>query len=82
MDTPRAYWPIWMNILRKQGFAELAAWVLDAAGPLNILGAQAIYLSQPFFPAPTSQGLRALAHLLEQEDESKTFAALLKGKPL
>lgn len=80
MNTPRAYWPIWMDTLRRQGLAELAAWALEAAGPLNFLGAQALYLGQPFVPSSTSQGLRALAHLLEQEDEAQAFAALLKGK--
>jgi hypothetical protein len=81
MDAPRAYWPIWMDTLRRQGLAELAAWALEAAGPLNILGAQALYIGQPFIPASTSQGLRALANLLEQEDETRAFVTLLKGKP-
>lgn len=80
MDTARAYWPGWVNILRRQGWVELAAWALEAAGPFNILGAQALYISQPFVSASTSQGLGALAHLLEQEDETRVFVALLKGK--
>jgi hypothetical protein len=81
MDTARAYWPVWMETLRRQGLTELAAWALEAAGPLNILGAQALYVGQPFVPASTGQGLRALAHLLEQEDETRAFVTLLKGKP-
>jgi hypothetical protein len=81
MNTPRAYWPIWMNFLRKQDLAELAAWVLEVAGPLNILGAQMLYLSQPFLPSTKDQGLRALANLLEHEDEAGAFIALLKGQP-
>ena len=79
MDTPRAYWPIWMDILRKQGLAELAAWVLEAVGPLNFLGAQILYIGQPFVSSSTGQGLRALANLLEQKDEAGAFIALLKG---
>ena len=81
MNTSRAYWPIWMNVLRKQGLAELAAWALEVAGPLNILGAQMLYIGQPFLPSPKDQGLRALADLLEHEDEAGAFIALLKGKP-
>ena len=81
MESPRAYWPIWMDSLHRQGLTSLAAWVLEAAGPLNILGAQALYISQPFLPASATQGMRALAHLLEQEDEARDFATLLKGKP-
>ena len=81
MDSSRAYWPIWTDFLRRQGLTELAAWFLEASGPLNVLGAQALYLGQPFAPASASQGLRALADLLEQEDETRAFVVLLKGKP-
>jgi hypothetical protein len=70
-----------VDSLRRQGLTDLVAWILDAAGPLNFLGAQALYLSQPFLPSSSIQGMRALAHLLEQEDEARDFAALLKGKP-
>lgn len=81
MDSSRAYWPIWTDFLRKQGLTGLVAWFLEASGPLNVLGAQALYFGQPFAPASASQGLRALADLLEQEDEARAFVALLKGKP-
>lgn len=82
MNTTRAYWPIWVDTLRKQGLVELAVWALEAAGPLNILGAQLLYIGQPFVSPSTSQGLRALANLLEQEEEVSDFAALLKGTQL
>jgi hypothetical protein len=81
MDSSRAYWPIWTDFLRRQGLTELAAWFLEASGPLNVLGAQLLYLGQPFAPASANQGLRALADLLEQEEEARTFIVLLKGKP-
>ncbi len=80
MYTQRSYWSNWSEILHRQGLAELAAWLLEAAGPLNILGAQMLYICQPFVSPSTSQGMRALALLLEQEDESRLFATLLKGK--
>jgi hypothetical protein len=82
MESSRAYWPAWVDSLRKQGLADLAAWFLEMTGPLNILGAQVLYLSQPLFPSASADGLQALAHLLEQDDEAKAFGALLKGKPL
>ena len=78
MDTPRAYWPIWMDALQKQDLAALAVWFLEAAGPLNILGAQLLYVGQPFVSSATGQSMRALANLLEQEEESGAFIALLK----
>jgi hypothetical protein len=81
MDSSRTYWPIWTDFLRRQGLTELAAWFLEASGPLNVLGAQVLYLGQPFVPPSATQGLRALADLLEQEDEARAFIFLLKGKP-
>ena len=81
MDAQRAYWPIWIDTLHKQGLAELAAWVLEAAGPLNLLGAQILYIGQPFVSSPTSQSMHALANLLEKEEESGAFVAFLKGNP-
>jgi hypothetical protein len=77
MDSSRAYWPIWTDFLRRQGLTELAAWFLEASGPLNVLGAQLLYLGQ----TSAAQGLRALADLLEQEEEARAFIVLLKGKP-
>jgi len=81
MNSSRVYWPTWTDFLRRQGLTELAAWFLEASGPLNVLGAQLLYLGQPFAPASANQGLRALADLLEQEEEARTFIVLLKGKP-
>ena len=81
MDASRAYWPIWMDALHKKSLNELAAWVLEAAGPLNVLGAQVLYMGQPLVPSSTGRGLRALASLLEDENETGAFVALLKRKP-
>ena len=80
MDSPRTYWPEWTESLRRLGLDGFAAWFLEAAGPVNILGAQLLYIGQPFAPPQAGDGIRALANLLEQEDEAQAFAALLKGQ--
>jgi hypothetical protein len=80
MSTPRENWPKWIDALRKQGLADPAAWVLEAAGPLKILGAQALYVGRPFFSSSTGQGFFELANILENEEEAGAFVALLKGK--
>lgn len=79
MDSPRIYWSKWTESLRRLGLDGLAVWFLEAGGPVNILGAQLLYIGQPFVPAQASDGIRALANLLEQEDEARAFVALLKG---
>jgi hypothetical protein len=59
------------------GLDGFAAWLLEAGGPVHIIGAQLLYIGQPFAPSQASGGIRALANLLEQEDEARAFAALL-----
>ncbi|RPH60371.1 MAG: hypothetical protein EHM81_06375 [Chloroflexi bacterium] len=80
MHASRTYWPAWMDFLRRLGMEGFAAWLIEAGGPLNVIGAQLLYMGQPFVSSSTSDGFRALANLLEQEDEARTFAALLKGQ--
>jgi len=79
MDSPRLYWSQWTESLRRLGLDGLVAWLLEASGPINILGAQLLYIGQPFVSHQASDGIRALANLLEQEDEMRAFVALLKG---
>lgn len=53
--------------------------LLEAAGPLSLLGAQFVYFGQPFlnFALPEDH-IIALANLLENENQAQSFAALLK----
>ena len=78
MDALRTYWPEWTESLRRLGLDGFAAWLLEAGGPVNIIGAQLLYIGQPFVTPQTSNGISALANLLEQEDEARAFAALLR----
>jgi hypothetical protein len=75
----RASWPTWAEFLRQHGLEDLAAWVLEAAGPLTVLGAQALYLGSPLLrPAFTDVQVNALASLLEERNEVLAFAAFLR----
>jgi len=77
----RASWPQWADFLRQRGWEGLAAWALEAAGPLAILGAQALYLGGPLLrPAVSDTQLTALAGLLEDRDELRDFTAFLREK--
>lgn len=59
---------------------EFAASVLEGAGPINFVGAQLVYISQPLldgiFPL---DHLRALAGLLEEPDQTEAFVKTLRG---
>jgi hypothetical protein len=75
----RASWSAWADFLRRLGLENLAAWALEAAGPLTLLGAQALYLGEPLLhPAFSNAQVNALAHLLEDGQETQAFAAFLR----
>jgi hypothetical protein len=75
----RASWPTWAGFLRRHGLESLAAWALEAAGPLTVLGAQALYIGGPLLrPAFSNGQIEALAGLLEDHNELLAFTALLR----
>lgn len=75
----RASWPSWAEFLHRRGLESLAAWVLEAAGPLTVLGAQALYLGGPLLrPAWSNGQIDAIAGLLEDHREVLAFAAFLR----
>ena len=79
MQLDRSLWPGWARLLQRWGVQNIASFFLEAAGPLNILAAQVIYLGQPFLKqAVSSDHLQALAALFEDQDEARRFAALLR----
>ncbi|GAB4571692.1 MAG: hypothetical protein Fur0017_21320 [Anaerolineales bacterium] len=66
--------------MRRYQLHDLVASFLEAGSPLALLGAQAIYFSGGFV---RNDQLDALASLLEDENETKAFAAFLsrEGAP-
>jgi hypothetical protein len=75
----RSAWPGWAESLRRHGLENLVAWLLEAAGPLTVLGAQVLYFGGPLLrPALTDLQREALAGLLEDRDEALAFTAFLR----
>jgi hypothetical protein len=75
----RSAWPGWAEFLHRHGLENLVAWALEAAGPLTVLGAQALYIGGPLLrPALTDTQRDALAGLLEDRDEALAFSAFLR----
>jgi len=75
MQTPRAYWPAWAARLQHWKMTAFAAWLLEAGGPVTLLGAQALYFSHPFLGG---EQIEVLAHMLEEDEEVLAFATYLR----
>ncbi|RME86687.1 MAG: hypothetical protein D6770_11315 [Anaerolineae bacterium] len=75
MQALRADWSYWADLLRQWGLQDLAVRLLEAAGPLTVLGAQALYFLQPFVQ---NDALHALAQTLEDDQEMRAFVAFLQ----
>ena len=72
-------WSKWAESLRRLKLDGLAAWFLEAAGPLTVLGAQAIYMTQPFLG---EKKLDSFASMLEEDEQTQAFARYLRGEEL
>jgi hypothetical protein len=76
----RADWSHWAESLRRFKLDGFASWLLEAGAPLTILGAQAIYLSQPFLGGKGVGSWNSFAQMLEQDEEVQAFARYLQGE--
>ena len=77
----RTSWSSMASMLRKYGLDGTVAWLLDALGPLTVLGAQLLHFGEPFLrSARSSANLDEIVNLLEEPDESRAFAAFLREK--
>jgi len=73
----RADWHQWVETLRRFKLDGFASWILEAGSPLAVIGAQLLYISQPFLGGKTSN---AVAHMLEDESEVLAFIHYLHGE--
>lgn len=78
MQADRTYWPVWVRFLHRWGMGEPFATLLETTGPLKLLFAQLVYLGQPLLSGGNSQTWQAFANLLENETESRSFAAFIR----
>jgi hypothetical protein len=75
----RADWSQWAELLRRYKLDGFASWLLEAGSPLSVLGAQALYLGQPF---AGGEKIESLAHMLEDEEETQAFIRFLREEEL
>ncbi len=79
MNSDQHIWRLWVKNIHRWGVQDMIAALLDAAGPLTLLGAQIVYIGQPalkqLFP---EQHISALAELLEDTTYTREFVSLLR----
>lgn len=79
MSSDRQIWQLWACNLHRWGLAEWIASLLEAAGPLNLIVAQLVYLAQPLaYNALPEDHWQALTEMLEDKNKAQNFAALLR----
>ena len=79
METDQHIWQDWARNLHRWGVDAWTADLIEAAGPLATLGAQAVYLTQPLLrPALPERQLQALAGMLEDPDQRRLFVQTLR----
>jgi hypothetical protein len=75
----RVYWSPWAQFLQHMGVHEAIAALLEAGGALNMFLAQVVYLGQPLLGRGSSSSQwEALAHMLENQEEVRSFASYLR----
>jgi len=79
MENNLHLWQIWAQKLHRWGLNKWVASILEGFGPLTILGAQAIYMLQPFmFSLSSNEHLEALAEMLNDQEQTQAFTQYLR----
>jgi hypothetical protein len=75
MKTPSSSWIEWAENLSRFHLKGLVGWLLEAGEPLTLISAQLLYFGQPFIG---KDKIKDLAEFLEDQEETRAFAAFLR----
>ena len=75
MQNTSIKWIEWANTLERFKIKDLSAWLLEIGEPLMPIGAQMLYIGQPFLNRDSTNNL---ARLLEDKEEVRAFATFLR----
>jgi len=74
MTSDQQIWQSWARTIHRWGIENLVAAFLEAAGPLTTIGAQIIYLSQPYLKSIIQpEQLLALSSMLDEPQQTRKF---------
>lgn len=81
MVKNRHIWNDWAETLHRWGVQEIVATLLEATEPLNFIGAQFVYLSQPILSHVWPEDhIHAFTDLLENPAEARAFTHFLRHR--
>ena len=75
MRKTREDWTKWAERFDRYRIDGLIVWLLEIGDPFRLIGAQILYMGQPFLG---KDRLRKLAYFLENQDQVQEFTALLR----
>jgi len=71
------FWPEWAQKLQHSPLKGLTLTVLQGTGPLKLVVGQLMLAGMVFIPPSATDRWLAVAEMLEDDKESRAFAALL-----
>lgn len=81
MSANHHIWRVWADTLHRWGLNNIVSSFLEAAGPLTLMGAQAVYLTQPLLSGilPAAH-MQAMVEMLEDSDQTRSFVDYLRER--
>ncbi len=74
----QAFWPTWSEKVHKLKMTGFVLVLLDGAGPLRYIFSQGLFAFLPFVNPGTTPAWKAFAEMLEDSDDTRSFAAYLR----
>ena len=77
MQVNQNNWYQWARYLQRYHLLGLFRFLLDAAGPVRIVAAQSLWMTQPFVQ---NSIISQLAEVLEDQEQSKAFLKYVNNR--
>jgi hypothetical protein len=77
MQVNQKYWYQWAQYLQHYHVIGLFRFLLDSAGPIRIVAAQSLWMTQPFVQ---NSIISQLAAVLEDQEQSKAFLKYINNR--
>jgi len=72
-------WYQWAQYLQRYHLIGLFQFLLDASGPVRIVAAQSLWMTQPFVQ---NSIISQLAEMLEDQEQSKAFLEYVNNREI